>query len=115
MENKEIQESKALRWICNQIPDGLGNSQEEIFVKTIKHYCKAGSEKIDKQADIIDKLECMLFLVVRTQMLPKAIQSDKTNEEICNMVIEKITSLSKIIDYPGTKLLMHDRKINLEE
>lgn len=47
---KEIPEAKSLRWICNQIPDNLGNSNEERMLKAIREYCKRGADKIEELA-----------------------------------------------------------------
>lgn len=46
----ELPEEKKLRWICNQIVDELGDSNEEKMLKCIKLYCKIGADKISKLA-----------------------------------------------------------------
>ena len=38
--------AKSLRWIVNQIPDGMGNSEEEKMLKCIKLYCQNGATVI---------------------------------------------------------------------
>lgn len=73
-DNKEIPEAKSLRWVCNQIPDNLGDSNEERMLKAIKEYCKRGADKIEelanhrKQSDTIKEftnkiclIECEMF------------------------------------------------------
>lgn len=47
---KEIAEAKSLRWVCNQIPDNLGDSNEERMLKAIKEYCRRGADKIEELA-----------------------------------------------------------------
>ena len=49
-DKKEIPEAKSLRWVCNQIPDNLGDSNEERMLKAIKEYCKRGADKIEELA-----------------------------------------------------------------
>lgn len=44
----EYKISKSLRWICNQIPDNLGDSNEERMLKCIKLYCQQGAETIEE-------------------------------------------------------------------
>lgn len=46
----EPAEAKKLRWLCNQITDELGDSNEERMLKCIKQYCKIGADKISKLA-----------------------------------------------------------------
>lgn len=47
--------AKSLLWVCNQIPDDLGDSNEERMLKCIKLYCKQGAEKIDEQEKKIEE------------------------------------------------------------
>lgn len=39
---------KSLKWVVNQIPDNLGDSNEEKMLKCIKRYCESGAEAIDR-------------------------------------------------------------------
>lgn len=47
MTNEQIlQAEKSLRWVANQIPDNLGDSNEERMLKCIRLYCNNGAEVI---------------------------------------------------------------------
>lgn len=49
MTNEQIlQAEKSLRWVVNQIPDNLGNSNEERMLKCIRLYCNNGAEVISQ-------------------------------------------------------------------
>ena len=63
--NKEIPEAKSLRWVCNQIPDNLGDSNEERMLKAIKEYCKRGADKIEELAKDKEILERALRIEIR--------------------------------------------------
>ena len=38
---------KSLKWICNQIPNDLGDSNEEKMLKCIRFYCECGISVIE--------------------------------------------------------------------
>lgn len=40
--------AKSLRWVVNQIPEDLGDSNEERILTCIRLYCKAGAETIEE-------------------------------------------------------------------
>lgn len=49
MTNEQIlQAEKSLRWVVNQIPNNLGDSNEERMLKCIRLYCNAGAEMISQ-------------------------------------------------------------------
>ena len=39
---------KSLKWVCNQIPNDLGNSNEEKMLKCIQLYCQQGIAVIER-------------------------------------------------------------------
>lgn len=43
-----LQAEKSLRWVVNQIPDNLGDSNEEKMLKCIRLYCNNGAEVISQ-------------------------------------------------------------------
>lgn len=47
---------KSLKWVCNQIPDDLGDSNEERMLKCIRLYCEKGIAVINRQKDEIERL-----------------------------------------------------------
>ena len=48
--------AKSLRWIVNQIPDGMGDSEEEKMLKCIKLYCQNGAATIEMLLDELDAI-----------------------------------------------------------
>lgn len=40
--------AKSLKWVCNQIPNDLGNSNEEKMLKCIQLYCQQGIAVIER-------------------------------------------------------------------
>lgn len=48
--------AKSLRWIVNQIPDGMGDSEEEKMLKCIKLYCQNGAATIKTLLDELDAI-----------------------------------------------------------
>lgn len=47
---------KSLKWVCNQIPDDLGDSNEERMLKCIRLYCEKGIAVINRQKSEIERL-----------------------------------------------------------
>lgn len=48
--------AKSLRWIVNQIPDDMGNSEEEKMLKCIKMYCQNGATAIEQLLNELDAI-----------------------------------------------------------
>lgn len=47
MKAKQIEQAqKSLKWVVNQIPEDLGDSNEEKMLKCIRLYCQNGAEAI---------------------------------------------------------------------
>ncbi len=62
---------KSLNWVCNQIPNDLGDSNEERMLKCIRRYCEQGILVIE----LLNSLNQQLLKSVES--LEK---SDKTDE-----------------------------------
>lgn len=45
--------SRSLKWIVNQIPDDLGETNEEKMLKAIREYCNRGANVIDETSEHI--------------------------------------------------------------
>lgn len=48
--------AKSLRWIVNQIPDDMGDSEEEKMLKCIKLYCQNGATAIELLLNELDAI-----------------------------------------------------------
>lgn len=58
MTNEQIlQAEKSLRWVVNQIPDNLGESNEERMLKCIRLYCNNGAEVISQLSKELTELK----------------------------------------------------------
>lgn len=55
---------KSLKWVCNQIPNDLGDSNEERMLKCIRLYCEQGIAAINLQKTKIEQLEAAVKLHV---------------------------------------------------
>ncbi len=61
MTDKEIEEAyKSLKWVANQIPNNLGDSNEEKMLKCIKLYCENGAETINNLQSTKQRAETQL-------------------------------------------------------
>ena len=96
MENKA---AKSLLWVCNQIPDDLGDSNEDRMLKCIKLYCKQGAKEI-KTLD----LKAKLFKVVtdyydNLDSLAKRLQDDYSGDKPFVQQEEDRLGLCFILDF----------------
>ena len=53
--------AKSLKWVCNQIPNDLGNSNEEKMLKCIQLYCQQGIAVIERLQDENKQLKSNKF------------------------------------------------------
>ena len=109
MENKA---AKSLLWVCNQIPDGLGDSNEERMLKCIKLYCKQGAETIDELEKEIERLkECYKVRAYdklraeNKELKKKNTELKETNEIICFNMGETERQARMVNDFNGQLLI----------
>ena len=122
MEEKKVNDEKinatvkSLKWLCNQIPNDLGDSNEERMLKCIKLYCEQGIVVIEclhsevfawkqkcREQDklfekISDKEEQLLHEMVSLQDEIESLQM--MNEALQKHVLNKVSSESSDVDNP---------------
>lgn len=62
-----------------------------------------------------DKLEKLLFILVRNQIIDKGKKLGKTDDEICDMAIDTIQAMADMVSFEKIGILMGDRKIEIVE
>ena len=62
---------KSLKWICNQIPNDLGDSNEERMLKCIRLYCERGISVIELLYSVNQQL------LKSVESLEKSYKTDK--------------------------------------
>lgn len=56
--------SKSLKWVCNQIPENLGDSEEEKMLKAIKLYAESGYHVIKEMVHFIHYYEIEIIFLI---------------------------------------------------
>lgn len=70
---------KSLKWLCNQIPNDLGNSNEEKMLKCIQLYCEQGISLIHRLQDENERLT-----EERQSLVTKLNQTDEAVDYWCD-------------------------------
>lgn len=96
-------ETKSLRWVCNQIPDDLGDSIEEKMLKCIKHYCNSGAYKITELAKQNEEIK------------HNSISKDKYKALVQEEVKREIEWLVGLIRYAPFNVVGELQKMTAEE
>lgn len=59
-DKRDEQAYKSLKWVVNQIPNGLGDSREEKMLKCIRLYCENGAKTINNLQSTKQQAETQL-------------------------------------------------------
>ena len=93
---------KSLKWVCNQIPNDLGNSNEEKMLKCIQLYCQQGIAVIERLQKENEELKSPKFASWKLKFF-------KAQEEIERLTKENAELKDKI--EKGTLIELNDKLI----